>query len=251
MAKILIVDDEAGMIETMRDLLDLHGHHVYSVGDGHKALDLVRDQRFDVIFMDIKMPGINGVETYKQVKELRPDATVMMMTAYSVEDLVAEALKEGAYGIMYKPLDVEKVIEFIERVEKGGLVLVTDDDPATCMTLIDVLKLKGHRVAIAESGEEAVRLTEKNSFNVIIIDVKMPVMNGLETYRKLKRHKPDVKAVMITGYPDEVGDLAEQALNENAYTVLYKPFDPEKLLRVVEMILEGRSKEEVQSIDLG
>jgi len=248
MARILIVDDEVGMVETMRDLLELYGHKVFSASDGYEALDLVRDQRFDVIFMDIKMPGIDGVDTYKQVKELRLDAVVMMMTAYSVEDLVAEALKEGAYGVMYKPLDIEEAVKFIDKIEDGGLVLVTDDDPATCETLIDVLMQGGHRIGIAKSGEEATRVTNLKDFDIILIDVKMPVMNGLETYRKLKKLKPDVRAVMITGYPGEVGDLAEQALNENAYTVLYKPFEPEKLLRVVEMIMEGRSKEEVQNI---
>ncbi|MBD3205993.1 response regulator, partial [Candidatus Bathyarchaeota archaeon] len=168
--------------------------------------------------------------------------------AYSVEDLVAEALREGAYGIMYKPLDIDQVVGFIDKIEEGGLVLVTDDDPATCETLLDVLKLKGYSVATAESGGKAIELTGRNNFDVIIIDIKMPVMNGLETYRALKELKPNVRAVMITGYPEEVGDLAEQALKEDAYTVLYKPFEPEKLLRVVDMIREGRSKEEVKNI---
>ncbi|MCK5587590.1 MAG: response regulator, partial [Candidatus Lokiarchaeota archaeon] len=70
------------------------------------------------IFMDIKMPLMNGVDTYKRIKKIRPDTVVMMMTAYAVEDLVQEALKEGAYGVLYKPLDIENVLTLIKRV--GG-----------------------------------------------------------------------------------------------------------------------------------
>jgi len=120
-ASVLIIDDDIGMTETLYDIMTDLGYRVEVAKDGFKAMEKVRAQTFDVILMDIKMPGINGVETIKQIKGIRPEATVMMMTAYSVEDLVAEALNEGAYGIMYKPVDVNQLVEFIERVKKGGL----------------------------------------------------------------------------------------------------------------------------------
>jgi len=82
-----------------------------------KASILIVD--FDVILMDIKMPGMNGVETLKEIKMIRPDVTVVMMTAYAVEDLIKEAQREGAYGVLHKPLDVEKMIGLIEGLREG------------------------------------------------------------------------------------------------------------------------------------
>ena len=66
--------------------------------------------------MDIKMPGMDGVETYRKIKRIRPDPIVIMMTAYSVENLVDEALQEGAYSVLYKPLDMEKVLRMLGEI---------------------------------------------------------------------------------------------------------------------------------------
>ncbi|MBD3206685.1 response regulator, partial [Candidatus Bathyarchaeota archaeon] len=147
----------------------------------------------------------------------------------------------------YKPLQVDQVIELVEKMEKGGLVLLTDDDPTTCETVIDFLKLEGYKIAAAKTGEEAVEAAKRREFDVILIDIKLPIMNGLETFRALKKTDPEVKAIMITGYPQEVGDLADQALQEDAYTVFNKPLDPDELLKVVNLIMEGKSKEDVNS----
>src|SRR4030067_1956277 len=102
-ASILIVDDDIGMTETLFDIFTDLGYYVEIANDGFKALEKVKARTFDVILMDIKMPGINGVETYKEIKHIRPEAVVMMMTAYSVEDLLAEALREWASGGSHKP----------------------------------------------------------------------------------------------------------------------------------------------------
>ena len=124
-ASVLIVDDDEGMTETLSDILADLGYSVEVVNDGFKAIENVKTCAFDVILMDIKMPGINGVKTLKEIKNIQPEATVMMMTAYSVEDLIAEALKEGAYGVIYKPIEVAKVVEFIERIQKARAKGVT------------------------------------------------------------------------------------------------------------------------------
>jgi DNA-binding NtrC family response regulator len=68
--------------------------------------------------MDIKMPLMDGVETYKRIKAIHPEVAVIMMTAYAVEDLVAEALKEGARGVIYKPLDFERTVGLIEETRR-------------------------------------------------------------------------------------------------------------------------------------
>jgi CheY-like chemotaxis protein len=115
-ANILVVDDDMENTETLSDILTALGHHVEIANDGFKAIQRVKAQVFDVILMDIKMPGINGVETYKEVKHIQPKVVVMMMTAYSVEELAAEALREGAYGVLYKPFDTKKLLQIIDGI---------------------------------------------------------------------------------------------------------------------------------------
>ena len=248
-ANILIVDDDIEMAETLSDILTDLGHHVEIANDGFKAIQKVKAQPFDVILMDIKMPGINGVETYKKIKYIQPKAAVMMMTAYSVEDLVAEALKEGAYGVCYKPVEIAKVIEFVEHSqEKGALILIVDDDLSTCETLADILKEKGHNVAQVSSGKLAIKVVKERNFDIVIIDVKMPVMNGLETYLELRKIRPNVKVVMMTAYQQEVQNLVEEAIRHNVYACIHKPLDTEKLLKIIEGILAAKTKAEIQQM---
>ncbi len=115
-AGILVVDDNVGMCKTMSLVLRRKGYAVTTAKDGPEAIEKVKGESFDMIFMDIRMPVMNGVETYKSIKKLRPETAVVMMTAYAVADLVEEALQEGAYGVIYKPLDIENAIALIEKV---------------------------------------------------------------------------------------------------------------------------------------
>lgn len=238
-ASVLIVDDDERINETLSDLLGELGHNVEVAGDGYEAIDKVKAHMFDVVLMDIRMPGIDGVETYKEIKVIRPEATVMMMTAYSVEELVAEALEEGAYGVMYKPIDIEKVIDFIEHVEKNALILIVDDELPTCETLIDVLEEKGHRVARASTGEEAIEMVKERGFDLAFIDLAMPGMNGVEVFRALKEVRPSIKVIIMTGYRqvDWVQNLIDEAQKNNACGCIYKPFTPKSVFKLIEGIV--------------
>ncbi len=106
---VLVVDDNHNQTRTMTYILRRNGYDVTTAKDGVEAIEIIKEKSFNLIFMDIKMPQLNGVETFKRLKKIRHEAAVIMMTAYSVDDLVEEALQEGARGIMYKPLDMEKV----------------------------------------------------------------------------------------------------------------------------------------------
>jgi two-component system response regulator HydG len=117
-ASILIVDDDISLCKTITHILGRKGYMVTTAQDGPEAIERVKERSFDMTFVDIKMPLMNGVETYRRIKKIRPEAVVMMMTAYAVEDLVQKALQEGAYGITYKPLDIERVTTIIEEARK-------------------------------------------------------------------------------------------------------------------------------------
>lgn len=245
-ASILIVDDNIGQCKTMAFILERSGYAVATVDNGPEAISIVEKSPFDIIFMDIKMPIMNGVEAYKKIKNIRPGTKVIMMTAYAVEDLVEEALQEGAYAIIYKPVDIEKVLELVKKAnetKQGALILVVDDDPGTCTTLKHILVKKNYNVGIAYTGEEAIAFVQKKTFDILFIDMKLPTLNGLETYLAIKRICPETVAVLMTAYHQEVDELVEEAINNNAYACLYKPLDMSELLSLTSEILKKKEKE--------
>src|SRR3990167_2518865 len=98
MLKILIVDDSKEFCTSLADILEAKGYEVESENSGEAAIAKVKEKSFDVILMDIKMPVMNGVEAFKKIKKISPRTAVIMVTAYSLENLINEALREGAFG---------------------------------------------------------------------------------------------------------------------------------------------------------
>jgi len=225
-----------GMCETLSDIMEDKGYRTVTALNGYEAVEKVKEAAFDVILMDIKMPGMDGVKTFKEIKKIRPGTAVVMMTAYAVEDLIREALREGVCGVLYKPLDMERMIGLIEGVKEGGLILVVDDDPNTCEVFKDVLEAKGYQVGTALSGEEAIEIARENRHDMIFIDMQLPTISGLQTYLAIREVNPEAVAVMMTAYRREMSDLLEEALEKDAYTCFYKPFDMEEVIQLVDAI---------------
>lgn len=114
--KVLIVDDDAGMAETLGDILEAKGYDVKIAPDGPEALEILQQESFDVTFLDFKMPKMNGVEVLQSMKRIRPQTSAIMMTAYAVPNLIAEAEREGVMTILTKPLPLDRVLKFLEEV---------------------------------------------------------------------------------------------------------------------------------------
>ncbi len=125
--KILIVDDDIGLGETLYDILCDKGHQVVVVQNGWEAVTKSKETDFDVVLMDIKMPGLNGVETYREIKKMGSTPTVIVMTAYAVEDLLEQARQEGAYEVMFKPLDIDRLMELVDRSQSEMQAFMLDD----------------------------------------------------------------------------------------------------------------------------
>ena len=231
-ANVLVVDDQIGMLETFTDILEDKGFDVDTAEDGFQAIRKVKEQGFDIIFMDIKMPGINGVQTFREIKKINPKASVIMMTAYSAEDLVKEAIEEGAYTVIYKPFDMDKVIQTIERVLQTVLILVVDDRLEDRETFKDILVSKGYKVTTARDGYEAIELVKKGNFDIIFIDVKMPGIDGVKTFEEVHKIRPNIPVIMVTGY--SVEELVKDAIDKGAYACIYKPLDMDKVLKIIE-----------------
>ena len=237
MIKILIVDDSKEFCMSMADILEAKGYGVESENSGEAAIAKVKEKSFDVILMDIKMPVMNGVEAFKHIKKISPKTAVIMITAYALEDLIKEALHEGAFGVLQKPIEIEKLIEQIELANgRDMLILITDDDPNIRETFKDVLEAKGYKVSTASSGEEAIRISRERPSDILFMDMKLSAINGLETHLQIKQINPRVVTVIITGFYEEVMDTLDKAMEKGVYTVLKKPLDMDKVLALIEEI---------------
>jgi two-component system response regulator HydG len=240
-AHILIVDDNENLRKTMERVLKMKGYNVISAASGVDALEIAKiHQEIELVFMDIKMPLMNGVEAHKQLKEIIPDAIVIMMTAYAVDELIHQALENGAYGILHKPLELDGVLDIIERSmgsENGALVLIVDDDKSMRESFEKILVRKGFSVSVAKDGEEAIAIARNHPFDILFIDMKLPTINGLQTYLAIKEINPKTVAVLITGYPRDVGGLVDEAMKNSAYSCLHKPLDMVQVFSIVDEIL--------------
>lgn len=233
--QILIVDDNKDFCTNCIDILESKGYSATAVYDGLAAMEAVRERTFDCVLMDIKMPVMNGVDAYKMIKQIDPDLPVIMMSAYAVEDLIEEALRTGAFAIFHKPLDFEKLFATIEYTqETGAFIMIVDDDNNICENLSDLLKEKGYNVKSAKDGETAIQLSRENLFDIILLDMRLPVLNGLDTYLTIRAIRPSVVVILITGYMGELGGLVEQTLQRSACVCLEKPLDIDRLLNIIQ-----------------
>lgn len=239
--KILIVDDNIDFCRNITDILEMKGYRVTSVHDGFRALETLQADEFDAVLMDIKMPLMDGVETFRRLKKIRPGMVVIMITAFAVEDLIKEALREGAFGTFHKPIDFEKLLSTVENsFEEGALIMVVDDDRALCSNIHDVLGTKGYRIRIAEDGERALQLAMENKYDIMLLDMKLPAMNGFQTFLNIMDIRPNIVTILITGYPDEMKEFSEQAIKRNAIVCLEKPLDMNNLLKLLEKVNQAK-----------
>ena len=115
-SRILIVDDELIMRESLAGWLERDGHEVFTAASGEEALERCREKRFDILLVDIKMEGISGLEVLRRVKESEPDVAVVMITAYGSISSAIEAMKNGAFDYLLKPFDPNELGVLIGKI---------------------------------------------------------------------------------------------------------------------------------------
>ena len=129
LAKILVVDDEPSMREMLSDLLKSEGYGVLTVANGEKAVARVRDKKPEVVLLDMKMSGMDGIETLTQIRELNKDVSIIIITAYGTMRNVVEAMKLGIYDYVTKPFDIEKLKRLVEGALKVQMLSREDPSP--------------------------------------------------------------------------------------------------------------------------
>jgi len=109
MAKILIIDDERMIRRTMKDVLEYEKYEVFEAEDGISGLEMIKNNKFDLIFCDIKMPGLDGVEVLEKSMEFS-DAPIVMISGHGTIDTAIDAIKKGAFDYLAKPLDLNRIL---------------------------------------------------------------------------------------------------------------------------------------------
>ena len=116
--RVLIVDDDTQISLTLNDILSLLGYEVSTASTGGGAIENMEKNQFDCILSDIKMSGMNGVDLCKAIKQGHPDLPVILMTAYTHDDLCERGLQEGAANILQKPLKMDELLKLISTLTK-------------------------------------------------------------------------------------------------------------------------------------
>lgn len=115
MKQLLIVDDQFGIRILLNEVFQKEGYKIFQASNGKQALDIVKMRRPDLVLLDIKIPGIDGIEILKRMKKIVPDIKVIIMTAYGELNMIEEAMELGAITYFAKPFDIEEMRDTVKK----------------------------------------------------------------------------------------------------------------------------------------
>jgi DNA-binding NtrC family response regulator len=233
-ARILIVDDEADTCENLSDILTDLGYQVDTANDGFAALELVKKNAYDVALLDLRMPGMDGSELYRKIREISAETVAIVVTAYATGETAKSVLASGAWKIVPKPVNIGNLLNFVSQALDSPLVLIVDDDRDLCDNLWDLLHERGYRVCVAHDLPEAEKKLAEHRFHVVLIDMKLPTGTGHDLVCALRKIDKEARALLITGHAGEMEVKVERALLAGANAVCYKPFDVQQLLTMMQ-----------------
>ena len=119
-ANILVIDDEAAICELFNEILGQLGYKVLVARDGVQGLEIVKSQRVDLVFVDLKMPGMDGAELLRRIRKIIPTLPVIIITGYPNGEIMARALAQGPFGMIKKPFSDTDIITAVDSFLHGG-----------------------------------------------------------------------------------------------------------------------------------
>ncbi len=239
-ASILVVDDDVDTCHNLRDILGDMGYQVDIAHDGLQALDKVRHKSYDIALLDLKMPGMDGISLYREIRKVQASAVALVVTAFASGAATDQALAAGAWRVLSKPVDLTRLLELVQTAVTQPLVMVVDDDHDLCNNLWDLLRDQGFRVGLAHDEAEAARHLGGQDYRVVLIDMKLQTGDGTQVFRLVREVKPEARTVVITGHREEMDALVQQVVSEGADAICYKPFDVPSLLATLQKLASKR-----------
>ncbi len=121
-AKILVIDDDETICSLFKDTLEEAGHMVTTSSESLKGLELVKNRDYDLVFLDLKMPGMDGAELFRQIRVAKPELPVTIITGYPDSDLMITALTYGPFGVMNKPFHGSDIMDAVNSYLRFGML---------------------------------------------------------------------------------------------------------------------------------
>ena len=227
---ILVVDDDKDNAASLGELFEFEGHRVHIVHSGKEAIDAYINSTFDIAFMDVMMPEKNGVESFFEIRKLRPTARVFMMTGYSVEELLQQAVRGGAMGVIEKPFEAAEVLRITQSVGPGGLVVaaptVTDKDIGRAIH--STLHSAGLSSKLVRDIGELSRPLD--SEQVLVLDAHLPLIDAVSSYTDVYKSGHRAPTIIVPRTDQHLSNGTPTLRDVGITGILNKPFDPLYLL---------------------
>ncbi len=267
--KVLVVDDNAVIRKTMAKLLNALRLRAETASTGEEALMMLRKEAsvpFGLILMDWSMPGSDGIEISRQIKDdprLAP-VPIIMTTAFGQKEEMLKAEAVGVEAFLNKPIRKPMLFKTIMRLfgesaseddriltmralDKNSLrgvrILLAEDNPTNRMVALELLGNAGMIIETVSDGEEAVDAVTKGHYDAVLMDVQMPIMDGIEATKTIRKNpdSKDIPIIAMTAYAMK-GDR-ENCLRSGMNDYVSKPIDANQLLTVLSRWIQPVSRE--------
>lgn len=253
--RVLLVDDEEEFLSSTSRPLRRRGFEVEVAPNGVTALELVGSRAFDAVVLDVKMPDIDGIDLFHQLRGRFPGLAILLLTGHGSIADAFETTKDGVADYLSKPIDVDQLADRVRRAvaaaacEPGGAqpaaagteqirVMLVDDELDFLESMRKVLARRRFDVVTASNGQEALDQLQQHLVDVVVLDVKMSGMDGLEVLRRIRERHPGLQVILLSGHPSVEAATLGVRLGANEY--LRKPPKLEDLVDTIRRLHRDR-----------
>jgi len=256
MIKILAVDDEQGICNLIKDAFAPIGFTVLTANNGSDALKIITKEKPKLVFLDIRMMGMSGLDVLEEIKAIDKSIRVVMLTVMADEATKLKARELGADDFVTKPFMSEHLEEVASReiaellrerqIQKPKILVVDDEEDVRTRLANLISRHFACEVDKAASGQEALDKLRNNKFDVAVMDIKMPGLSGIDVIREAVKFTPQTQFLAVSAYDSH--EVAGEALKVGAVDFIHKPQTAEGIERKVKDILKKIGKYEPKKI---
>jgi CheY-like chemotaxis protein len=238
---ILVVEDQEEVRRLAVGILRRHGYRVLEGANGFDALSAAEGfaGAIDLLVTDVIMPGMTGRELAQRMVRVRPGLKVLYMSGYSDDLLAKDGLTSGSLSYLPKPFAPAELARKVREVLGGsrpkGRILVIDDDASVREVLAGILGAAGYEVETAADGDAGVQALEANPIRLLITDLVMPHLEGLEVLKLVRERFPHIPVIAVSGALD--GEFLKAATALGAGAALLKPIAADRLIPEVKRLI--------------
>jgi two-component system, response regulator PdtaR len=230
--RYLIVDDNRPLAENLAEILRDQGDEVVVAEDGSQGLRELALGHFDALLTDMRMPQMDGAELVRQLRQRDPGLPAIMLTAFTGDDVLRRARKDGLLAVLSKPVPLDQLLDLLSQARRAGMVAVVEDDEPLADNLAEALRGRGFTAITANSVDEAKAIGQVEPF-AALVDLRLPGAEYGEAMEQIEARFSGVPQVVITAY-------GEGRLPVAAHSVFKKPFQTEQLLDELEKLYQAK-----------